>query len=997
MNKKLIREVVLLTITSFLGYSLVAQTPPVEPERGGVQPASATFYVNSPDVTEFYNMEAKGPTVALTSEGNAVIGWRDDGQGIRNFGAVWTIYSRSTIAISPRQIVSNNPQYAGQSIECPFLGFFRTDGSPVPAYVARDPRVRANLFGSGFGMGATIYNIDNEIPELLPIQQDNGGNGGFPAVQLLDNRGNPLGIVLGASDEDAQPAGDIVLADWAYLSNGDIVIVSESRQNNDLVTRFGGSSGGPHVVFRIVKPDGTVVKPYSLVSDTPVASEMRSGVAVTKNGFAVRFVEGGRAKLRIFDNQGNPITGNIDLASVTGQTAAGEGGLGDASSLQSNGQDAYVSVNIATVGGKKHIWVTVINENGSIRYSKSAIDDMTLTNPLSVDAAIDEAGRVIVVFEDTGAFWTSPIILARILGPNGNPLAPTFYVSEMEPPSPLLLGAYTPKVAWREGLIAIVWQSLNAPGFEGIKTIASRCLSTFKAGSAESVGLTRIVPDTPIIVPPANALGNWEPYISVLGNSVFLIEGNTFAEGMLDAQRFVVMLQPVDGGPGRLVEGFYADDGTPYKGKINASRQNGNPGRVAGDRRPGATRYMVGAEASPHAFPAFQSDNRWKLGFDRLSDGRYATVQIYELDISTLTPKPLTKALDAINGRLTSGRAPGSQIGRFGGDIACLDNGNFVVVVDDRSDVRVQGAATVAVILAPDGSVVKESWLVDPRDIWSNVTSYKGGFCIRVHEKLYFYDNDGNLLGTCDQATSGLAFDTGRGDGTRIAGHINSPYVFLAGRVTTADRLVQLAVFDSRTQQFVASAVVSEPGFAGDYDRVNLAVDALNRVTVAWVVKPAGYQYEQVAARVFAFDPDKKELRALTPSFFAFINNHPTSGIRSLQMSVAMTTKQICIAAKGEINLQNKPELGPDSPQEINFYTVLSHPAPADDPTPPIGGPITLSITKTPAGKGKVIWSGGGVLQTATNILGPWTDIQTSAQEYEFDMSEPRRFFRVRR
>jgi hypothetical protein len=62
-----------------------------------------------------------------------------------------------------------------------------------------------------------------------------------------------------------------------------------------------------------------------------------------------------------------------------------------------------------------------------------------------------------------------------------------------------------------------------------------------------------------------------------------------------------------------------------------------------------------------------------------------------------------------------------------------------------------------------------------------------------------------------------------------------------------------------------------------------------------------------------------------------------------------MTTKQICVAAKGEINLQNKPELGKNSPKEVNFYTVFSHPIPKEDPTTPVagaGGP-TLKIALT--------------------------------------------------
>src|SRR5262249_33109862 len=150
-------------------------------------------------------------------------------------------------------------------------------------------------------------------------------------------------------------------------------------------------------------------------------------------------------------------------------------------------------------------------------------------------------------------------------------------------------------------------------------------------------------------------LDNWEPYASVLGTNTFLIVMNTFAEGTEDSQRLALAFQPVDGGPVGLGDVFFDDAGKPYRGVINASRQDGNPGRVAGDARPGAVNFLAGAEASPHTVTGFNSDNRWDLGLDRLADGRYGTVQIYSLDRTSLAQSPKTKALDAVNGRLTSG------------------------------------------------------------------------------------------------------------------------------------------------------------------------------------------------------------------------------------------------------------------------------------------------------------------------------------------------------
>ena len=132
------------------------------------------------------------------------------------------------------------------------------------------------------------------------------------------------------------------------------------------------------------------------------------------------------------------------------------------------------------------------------------------------------------------------------------------------------------------------------------------------------------------------------------------------------------------------------------------------------------------------------------------------------------------------------------------------------------------------------------------------------------------------------------------------------------------------------------------------------------------MAKPPGYEADQVAARVLGYDEAKKSIVPLSKSFFPFLSNAKTGGIRTLQMSVAMTTKEIAIAAKGEVNLQGKPELGANSPREVNFYTVISHPDPKDDPTTPAGAPPAGAIIS------KVVETGGDNEATDT-IAAKWT------------------------
>lgn len=527
----------------------------------------------------------------------------------------------------------------------------------------------------------------------------------------------------------------------------------------------------------------------------------------------------------------------------------------------------------------------------------------------------------------------------------------------------------------------------------------------------DEVGLTRIVADTIVFDTDLDNLDNWEPYAAVIGNEVFVVEANTFAEPIDDMnQNYALAFQSVAGGDVVETAAFFGDDGAPYVGQINASRQNGNPGRVAADRRPGATTYVVGGEASPHVFDAFQGDDRWNLGFDRLEDGRYGTVQMFSLG-EGLSPQPLSPALDAVNGRLTSEFPNGNQIGRFGGDVAVLDNGNIVVVVDDRSGLREASNSTTAVILAPDGNVVKESWVIDPRDIWSNVSSYKGGFCVRVHDILYFHDNDGELTGQVhqvDDLPETLLFDTGRGDATRIASHINSTLVFLAGTTTLFGddgfelededfqirSGVQIAVFDAATQSFLSHRTVSEvsvdQGGTDDFDlygtfgRVNLAVDALNRVAVAFELDTIDADAAQTFVRVLDYDADADEWGALTPSFYAY-ENHSDFEVRTIRPAVAMTTKEILVAGKGEINRDNDPEAGVDTLNQTTFYTVFSHPDPQDDPTPGIVidvDPVVVTSISASGGNLTIEWAGGAGpfgIERKTSLDDPaWSEIATS-------------------
>ncbi|MEW6238016.1 MAG: hypothetical protein AB1656_21720 [Candidatus Omnitrophota bacterium] len=466
-----------------MGYSQDVLLPGL-PEENGLTPLSKTIYINvgGPDALNNGGTESLG--VAIANNGNVIVGWEDDGDGpLKDLEAVWTMFDGAGQWITPETTVKGEDQTGPSK----FLAYFRSDGSAVSGYTAWGPKIKANLFGDGVGMGATAFSLGLEIPELADINMDAGGGGDFPAVQLLTNDGKPISVLSGVSDEAAETEGDIRIGDWDYLSNGNIVIVGESRQSFELIDLYNGEAAGNHAIYRIVDPTGKEIRPVGLVSEVPNANEIWHGVGVTKNGFAVRFSLGGRAIVRLFDNAGEPVTGNIDIGELTGEEITAGGGRGDGTGFHGNGVDAYAVVNSGDGDGNgaKEVHLTVINADGSLRYHRVATNDFEFSNSDRVDCAIDPAGRVIVVFSDndvTGLGFS--LAQARLFDAAGEPLSGTFFVSENETLDLALDEARRPRVALRNNMIAIVWESKSS----GETTNRVVALRLFKIEGGTAIG-----------------------------------------------------------------------------------------------------------------------------------------------------------------------------------------------------------------------------------------------------------------------------------------------------------------------------------------------------------------------------------------------------------------------------------------------------------------------------------------------------------------------------
>lgn len=798
-----------------------------------------------------------------------------------------------------------------------------------------------------------------------------------------------------------------------FLDNGNIVVMIDDKTAIS-------STAGEVTTFSIIKPDGTLVKGPTLA----VARDIWDNMSAFQGGFCIR----AGADILFYRNDGSLIksnnlvqaTANLQAPAPNGWEFTGSWDLGRGDAVRMGGDIrspyVYIAGGVAMSADSNACMMAVWNGQSGAFITNVMVStdiDPSVATIGRAALAVDKYNRICVAFSGTHDKFAGyqPQIIARVVQFDGSKisyLCPSFYAFQNSDNGnttafnggPLGFTSLSPSVAMTDKAICIAGKGLinstnnpYSPSFPdsplGNTTVYT--VITTPLGGPESAGLTYVVPDmicwwnsvrNQITNGPVNLaqqgavnLGNWEPYTSVLGDSTFLIEFSTYAnDSTLLNQNNVIAKQPAAGGAPVIDYAFYDDSGLPFKGQINLSRQNGNPGRVAGDMRYGATRFITECEVSIGQLPQFQANNRWNANNIYQGINRYPAEQIFNLDPSTLRQTPVTNAWDYVYGPYSGSMGAANnapQCGRTGGRANFLDNGNIVVMIDDKTAISsAAGEVTTFAIIDPNGRVVKGPTLVDARDIWENMAAFSGGFAIRTHEFLYFFDNTGKPLHTNNVVTeSGISWDTGRGDATRLGSDIRSHYVYLAGQVAKSD---YVGIWDARTFRFVTSSKVCEldPAYS-TADRTVVAVDAQDRFTVAYLLKPtANFLQNQVAGRVGQFNGST--VTWLTPTFFPFVNHDAYGGTTTIPYKtegamVSMTTRQICFAAKGTLNSTNNASAEPDTMPETTVYTVISHPAPLASPA------VTMSAIRS--GSNLVIsWNANAGLFTlvsSTSVASP--------------------------
>lgn len=812
------------TLTRYLalGYLLAAPAmyaapniTVVNPEAVGLLPRTQTIDVNT---NAGFNYSPSGVTkwLDITANHNVAVCWSDAGTAATDFksmNVVWTLYNSNGVNLIPPTLITNKTAAPGATTQINnWLSLFRPDGRSTPGNVGGVPRIRANRFGNGFLFGVRADRLGLEDPAFLPINTDlsSGGNpittlsvnSGFPVAQLINNDGTPGGgIVTGVSDEEADATGNIFGHGMAYLSNGNIVMASESRQDQEFVNRFGSTTPNRHVVYRVVTPAGVVVKSTSLVSETLDRTELFGyGIGVTANGFAIRFSYrprhdgSGRTSgtIRLFDNDGNPVSGDINQSDAVGEylgtgpnnPTGGNGGRGDSVGFGGNQTDAYVNACIgAPEGVFGPVYVTVYNADGTVRYHRAVADEGETNYAEQVDAAIAPDGRVVVVMDDRTAAGitgqTNRLILGRIFDRDGKAMGPCFYVSERENPFIATKDSLRPKVAWRDNMIAVAWGSLNSPAASSV--VSTRMFEVTRVVNPEHVGLS---PRTATIdVNNANPAFNY----GTLGNQWVDIANNhsvavTWGDGGTASTDFVSQnsvwtLYDANGNP--LIPQTVITNKTGAVGPTTLTntalaffRPDGSstPGNTSGNARIRANRFgdgiLFGTRAERlgleiPAFLAINQDANNPLITPTSSGSGFPAVQLLN---NNGTP-----GSGILTGTDDDQAQPAGQVTPQG--MEYLANGNIVIVMESRQDqdfVNRFGAAApnrhaVYRVLGPTGAVVKDYSLVSSTLDRTEMVGFmvgvtRNGFAIRFSYRprhdgsgrtsgtIRLFDNSGNPL-----------------------------------------------------------------------------------------------------------------------------------------------------------------------------------------------------------------------------------------------------------
>ncbi|MFH1741989.1 MAG: hypothetical protein ABIH23_23555 [bacterium] len=441
----------------------------------------------------------------------------------------------------------------------------------------------------------------------------------------------------------------------------------------------------------------------------------------------------------------------------------------------------------------------------------------------------------------------------------------------------------------------------------------------------ENSGLDVLVPSTWIIREDMAKGSYWEPAVDIFADGTAVVISGVHA--FLDQPDTYNSKIAVIDMAGNITEywAWYTDDGQPYEDNFNESRTDGNPPRVACSKLPGNKHYMVAQEATPYWYPEFNTDGRWDTNWEWTS--QTATVQIFNLGASG--PEKVTGAFDPIYG---VGDPVGTQASqcRFGGEIICLSNGNFLTIPEDRGEGIFPFRSPTATLFSETGAVLKMPFngnidQAKSSDIWSNAAAGKGFWAARLAGVFNVWNNDCTPKFAIDQDLVAPGIDRGRGDGVRISADPASTWVYFGGK--NAEDFMSLSRFDVATSSAGVPGSQKEVYVNGEeywdtgvFDRVDVANDAFGNSCILWDESFSSGN-DQCVARIY-----NSAMEPVSPIFYPFWadtwDGAAVVGYVGYEPNVAMDNHRIILSCNGV----GDDGAGGVTEAEQTFVTIVKNP-----------------------------------------------------------------------
>ncbi len=465
------------------------------------------------------------------------------------------------------------------------------------------------------------------------------------------------------------------------------------------------------------------------------------------------------------------------------------------------------------------------------------------------------------------------------------------------------------------------------------------------AASPEAVGIIPLTGDVNLWAENGGGSNWWRPDCDTLSNGNAIVLGGMrkvpYASGDSEAENtrdMIAVFSPT----GELLDparpAFFTHATEPWENTICLARNSDKFYGLCSDTVGGRSgnRYVVHTIANPHvfpdAFPGYAEDYR---------NDYHTAIQIINNDGT-----PETNLINIYGDYL-------SDNGLLrGGMVRFLSNGNVVVNYEDRqtssrkSEVYGRnrpGRIVGAVIVAPDGSIVKDKFAVssDSRSNSSNrfgLTSGDGWFAVRYADAttgptIVAYDNDGSELGDGNGRLfpaidiPELGGDGGnRGDPNGLEAVGNVLYITHRG-IDRAGYLTTIEVGETGLSVIKTVRFTDHPLSTFEHN-ADLGVDSAGNVIVIWQDQSwERFQTGRWEALARMFDAN---LEPLTPSFCLFEIGNNTDDDPVDPILGPGRTKQCRIAMNDDIiiaiaHTNNVPYGDPSSIVDEYFtYTYIA-------------------------------------------------------------------------